>query len=474
MQALKSNRFESWCGGFENLAREHAFIPLRVEGKLPAVLRGTLYRNGPGRFDVAGERYRHWFDSDGAVTAVRLDGTGGALGATKLVATPWREREKRAGRRLYGGWDTPLVRPIRDIVMRDQKNVANTNVMVRDGRLYAMCEIGKPFELSTEDLETVGEVDFDGVVSRAFSAHPHRVPSRATTYGFGSDIFWKTNIECYALPDGERARRIGSFALDGARINHDFAVTPRHLIFFCAPVYISLASAIRRQGIATTAKFDAAKGTEIVIVPIDDPSRIVRFTVDAFYMEHILNAFELPGGEIAIDYTHYADLRAVEDWAGSIMTGAPKRALDGDLRRAIVNPNAKTLRTEILLDDPAEMPRVSPLVEASRHRYAYCVAETRGTAGPWDAVLKLDTATSRVERYTPGPGRYPSEAVFVPRDEAGAEDDGFLLTLVFDARSRTSHLEVLDASHLDGGPIASCHFDQAIPFGFHGAWAPAR
>jgi carotenoid cleavage dioxygenase-like enzyme len=62
--------------------------------------------------------------------------------------------------------------------------------------------------------------------------------------------------------------------------------------------------------------------------------------------------------------------------------------------------------------------------------------------------------------------------VFVPREKGRAEDDGWLLTLVFDARSQTSHLQVLDASRFADGPVARCHFDQVIPFGFHGAWAP--
>src|SRR5437868_14286272 len=40
-----------------------------VEGRWPADLAGTFYRNGPGRFELGGERYRHWFDGDGMVQA---------------------------------------------------------------------------------------------------------------------------------------------------------------------------------------------------------------------------------------------------------------------------------------------------------------------------------------------------------------------------------------------------------------------
>src|SRR5689334_10673522 len=109
---------EPWTRAFENLQREHGFEPLRVEGTIPAELDGTLYRNGVGRMDCGGERYGHWFDGDGAVTAVRLQ-RGQASGAVKLVRTPWLARQERAGRVLFGGYNTPYKRPVREIFLGD-------------------------------------------------------------------------------------------------------------------------------------------------------------------------------------------------------------------------------------------------------------------------------------------------------------------------------------------------------------------
>ena len=36
-----------------------------VEGAVPAGLRGVLFRNGPGRLEIYGQRYGHLFDGDG-------------------------------------------------------------------------------------------------------------------------------------------------------------------------------------------------------------------------------------------------------------------------------------------------------------------------------------------------------------------------------------------------------------------------
>src|SRR5450631_375057 len=91
-----------WMGPLRDLPREHGFEQLRVEGTLPAELRGTLYRTGRSLFSRFGKPYGHLFDGDGAVTAIQF-ANGRALGAAKLVQTKGLVRERRAGRPLYGG-----------------------------------------------------------------------------------------------------------------------------------------------------------------------------------------------------------------------------------------------------------------------------------------------------------------------------------------------------------------------------------
>ena len=72
-----------------------------LEGKLPAELRGTVFRNGPGQFGQFGRRYTHPFEADGAVSAIRLE-SGRAFGASKLTASAGLAEERDAGRVLYG------------------------------------------------------------------------------------------------------------------------------------------------------------------------------------------------------------------------------------------------------------------------------------------------------------------------------------------------------------------------------------
>jgi all-trans-8'-apo-beta-carotenal 15,15'-oxygenase len=64
--------------------------------------------------------------------------------------------------------------------------------------------------------------------------------------------------------------------------------------------------------------------------------------------------------------------------------------------------------------------------------------------------------------------------MFVPRRGGAAEDDGWLLTMVYDASLDRSYLAVLDARE-PGSPVkAKATFDHHIPPGFHGSWVPDR
>ncbi|MFV2099369.1 carotenoid oxygenase family protein [Micromonospora sp. LOL_014] len=69
-----------------------------------------------------------------------------------------------------------------------------------------------------------------------------------------------------------------------------------------------------------------------------------------------------------------------------------------------------------------------------------------------------------------GPYREAGEAVFVPRGPVGAEDDGWLLTYVYDGRVGRSSLVVLDAADFTGDPVAVVHLPVRVPSGFHANW----
>lgn len=436
----------------KDLGREHGFEPLVVEGQLPAGLRGTLYRNGPGQFGQFGKRYAHPFEADGALTAIRLE-DGRALGASRIHQSAGLVDERAAGKLLYG-MSVPWRRRIANSLRGRNKNTANTNVMVWQGRVFALMEAAKPTEIDPRDLMTIGETDLH-VITSMFSAHPHRVASRKATYNFGLQYGRVTRLHMYELPDTGEARHLGALDLAGPPMLHDFIATDTHLVFFVSPARVHVPRMLAQVGTFDQLfRWEPQHGTEIIAVPIDRPSEPVRFTVDAFYQWHFANAFTR-GHELVIDYVRYNTFDSFYE-IGAIGQGAQRVTLDnGMLHRATLDLSAKTLRSEQRIDRPCEFPTVAPSLAGREHDVTYAVFDTLGAIGRVDA-------NGTVTAHEVGPDVRATEPLLV---------GDHVLSLCHTADR--AFVAVYDAARLPDGPVAKIWLDHHVPITFHGTFAPA-
>jgi carotenoid cleavage dioxygenase len=63
-----------------------------------------------------------------------------------------------------------------------------------------------------------------------------------------------------------------------------------------------------------------------------------------------------------------------------------------------------------------------------------------------------------------------AEPVFVPSENPTSEDEGYLLSFVYNQAEDKSDLIVLNAQDLRSGPVARIKLPQRVPYGFHGNW----
>lgn len=438
----------------QDLGREHGFEPLRVEGTLPPQLRGTLYRNGPGQFGQFGRRYTHPFEADGAIHAIRI-ADGVATGASRIHQTAGLVEERAAGAIKYGGaasWPRRVVNMWRG----KQKNTANTNILVWQGRAFALMEGGRPTEIDPADLSTIGETDLGGVVVSMFSAHPHRVASRKAVYNFGLQYGRTTKLHLYELPDAGPARHLGAVALKGPPMLHDFIATDTHLVFFVSPTRINIPRMMLQLGtFEQLFQWKPEHGTEVICVPIDRPADVLRFTTEAFYQWHFANAFGR-ANELVVDYVRYADFGSFRG-IGQVGAGGRTTQLgDGRYHRATIDLAARTLRTEELTDRPCEFPTVAPGDEGREHRLAYAVFDDLGAIGSIDGA-------GRIVAHELAADERASEPLYAA---------GHLLSLCHTRAG--AYVAVYDATRIPDGPVAKVWIDHHVPITFHGTFAPDR
>jgi all-trans-8'-apo-beta-carotenal 15,15'-oxygenase len=458
----------------KSIAREMPFTALEVRGTIPDALRGTLFRVGPGLYELFGRPVSHSFEADGAVSAVRLSGPRGAAraeGAVRLVQSQGLLEERRAGRPLFGGraarWRR-LWNSFRTLTGRGsgRKNTGNTALMSFRDRLFALVESSPPTELDPRTLETLGETRLD-VLGDAFSAHPHRVLDRASTIGFGLEYGPRTKIHLYELADrgSPAVRELGTVPLPHPVMLHDFAVTATRALFLVSPVRIDLVRALLGLGeFSRLVTYHPDAGVEVLVVPLDRPSEAKRFTVDPFFQWHFAGARD-DGDAIEAFFVRHPDFQSFE---GLRKTG-PRST--GALVRARIEPQRARFEVERLFESGCEFPRVDPRFEGRASAPLSNVFLTEEHEGRRHLV-RFDVRAGRARLHALEDGLVGSEIVFVPRAADAPEGDGWALALVHDPSEDRSHVRVIDTARFEDEPVATLRFPEWVPMTFHGLWLP--
>ncbi len=456
----------TWRLGFETLETE-TDAELEVRGELPADLRGTLYRIGPARHDVYGERYRHWFDGDGMVHAISID-AGRVHYRNRFVETDKKRDEDLAQRRLYGAFGTPPTgRPLQRIRRAVPKSAANTNVVFHAGKLLALWEAGRPWRIDPVTLETLGEDDLGGALApgRAISAHPKYDRSTGEMWNFGVDYGPRTAVSLYRTGADGTTNRLARLPLPFSAMIHDFALTESKVVLVIAPIalpWIPAGVLAGRRSFGQSLRWRPGRGTRIWVVDRRS-GEVAKYRTDAFMMFHTANAFD-DGEDVVVDLSAYEDASIMRLFT-EVMVGRPYPGAIPRLERLRVGPRG--VERHRISDVALEFPRVASL--CTEHKVIYGVGQLEGSDFI-GAPVAVEASTGRATYAPVRPWQFAGELVAATKAGANSEAGVWLLSVVLDAEKQTSELWVMDGDDLSGPPVAVITLPHVVPFGFHGNW----
>lgn len=432
-----------------------------IDGVIPAELCGTLYRNGPGRWeDHTGRPLRHLFDGDGMLSAFSIR-DGKVHYRNRYVRTRHylgKSGTMHLGTSAPGGW--------RKNIGKTPPNLANTNIIEHAGRLYALWEGGSPYEIEPDTLDTLGVRHFGGELRRmgTYSAHPSVCPRSGDMFNFGVEFIPRPELCIYRTSAQGDLRYLRSVRLPYVSMLHDFAITPRYLVFLVSPIIPEFTSVLLgRKPIGDALRYRPKRGSVFILVPRDGGA-VRRIDSEAILQFHLSNAHD-DGGDVVVDAITYENPQLLKSIARFQTT--PLRESPSKLTRFRLTGSGRVIREE-LSDSVCEFPRHHPAYEGQPHRYAYFTTR-RQLSSLYDSITRIDLTEHTEISYTAaGVGNSFCEPVFVPAPQATAEDDGWLLTVEYQARQHVSRLVILDARDPGRGPLATAQLTHHIPQGFHG------
>lgn len=463
-----------WTRGMRAQYNEFTLSQLdNIHGKIPADLQGTLYRVGPGKHDIGGHDLQHWFDGDGMVSAFKI--TNGQVGfKNRYIRSKSFLAEQAAGKPLYMNFGTPYPGGLIRAARTGKKNPANTNIFVHNQKLYAFWEGGLPVALDPETLQTFGEEDFDGALppGTMFSAHPHHDPHTGDYFNISASLGRHPRLNIWRVSRHGRCEKIGRLPLKRPFLIHDFGVSASKIVILAAPYYLEakrLLGAI--LGLYSMADcFTWHEGEPMLVYVIDKNGNqpVRHYELEAAMMVHAANAFD-DGGDVVVDAclfpsgTPFVDIKLA---FRGIMPDNPQSTL----WRLRLRPDGSYSR-EQLCDFTFEFPRTNEHHSSLPYRYCYGLEFERGNFGS-SRIGKIDTQTGRSQTHDFGRGCLAGEPVFVSRPNAKSEDDGWLLSMVYDSNDDHTFLGIVDAQALGGADIRA-HLPFRIPLAFHGSFHAA-
>lgn len=444
-------------GNFAPVQQEITAENLKVIGELPPDLSGMFVRNGPNpQFPPIGEY--HWFDGDGMLHGVRIH-NGKASYRNRYVRTQGYKIENEAGKAIWTGLLEP---PQMDNPHGPNKNAANTALIWHGGQLLALWEGGEPYAIELPELDTIGSYNYNGKLTSAFTAHPKVDPVTGEMMFFGYSIAEPPYLKYTVVSAAGELLQTVPIDLPVAVMMHDFAITERYSIFMDLPMTIRLE---RMQQGQPPLMFESELPSRFGILPRHgDNSNIRWFESPACFVFHVLNAYE-EGDEVVLIACRMNSM--------DIFVSPEEKKPDVGIpllyqwRFDMGTGNV----TEQMLDDvPSEFSRVNETLLGRKTRYGYTAKFSDNAMPFFEGLIKYDLEKGKSETHQFTAGRYGGEAVFAPRPGATVEDDGWLLTFVYDENEQQSELVVFDAQNLTDEPIARVMIPQRVPYGFHAIW----
>jgi carotenoid cleavage dioxygenase-like enzyme len=444
-----------------------------VEGEIPPALHGTLYRNGPEFqyqprvLGTGTERIMpdQFLNGEGMVHRFRFEG-GHVDYRSRYVRNERFLAQEAARRSLFGRYrnrytDDPLTAGI-------DSTTSNAHVVWHGGRLMALEEDGLPHELDPITLKTWGKVDYDGAVTAAsLSAHPKiDVPTdELRTFSYQAGGEGTTDMAYYRIGHAGTVLSQVWFNAPYAAMVHDFAIAGDYVVFPFFPLITDL-QVVEAGG--PFFQWHPDETTYFAVMPYDGGAEDIRwFSGPAVHATHVMNAF-VEDGRIHVDMdTSEKGFVAFPDRNGSQPEplGDPPRLarftldLDGDGTFSM-----RYLTPEVVGPGVA---RCDDRFQGQPYRHGYSLVYTKGDDV---GIVHTDHQDGTTQVWDPGEHSGCMEPVFVPAHREAAEGEGYLLTTVNRKRQKLTSLVVLDARHVDRGPIAVVGLPVRIRLTFHGIW----
>ncbi|KXT10940.1 hypothetical protein AC579_4 [Pseudocercospora musae] len=197
---------------------------------------------------------------------------------------------------------------------------------------------------------------------------------------------------------------------------------------------------------------------------------VKKFTSPAFFCFNTTNAWEEPNEDGTVDIMcELFEFKSLDILHRFYYKNLVSNESNTAAFNKAFNKNCRISKTSQLARETGDLQMCNPNYLLRRHRYVWA-AQDSGKSSFFDGLVKTDTETKTsvvwsVDKHT------PTKPFFIPAPNAQAEDEGAILSIVYNGMTGTSYLLCLDAATMK--ELGRAEVGAPVGIGFHGKHTPA-
>ena len=277
----------------------------------------------------------------------------------------------------------------------------------------------------------------------------------------------------------EEREVVSKFPIPHSSVVHMFSNTKNYAVVVLYPVAVDFWSMLQHNMHPFESLKKLDEPTRFYLINLHNGSVIDGFQTNEpalIFSAHHVNAWE-EDGEVVLDLTcnHWDAMATFMDIHRMMNQSlSNKNKADNEMKRVRLRTADKSVKVEdwpnargIPMLNTFDFPMINNNYNGKKNRYVYGWV----SIDYWrQTLVKKDLENSMNDKMWSQNSHYPGEVFFIPRPGAEAEDDGVLVTVVFDGKKKSSYLLLLDGQTFT--EVNRSYLPFKVPFSFHGNWFP--
>lgn len=350
--------------GFQSQDKETSKSELKIEGQIPQWLTGTLFRNGPAKFEAGDQKLNHWFDGFSMLHAFRFK-NGQISYQSKFLNSHAYGKSKANGRLQYREFATDPCKSIFAKVFTDFQNSLTDNANVNISRYakdyVALTETTLPVIFDPQTLEAAGVYDFkDKIKGQVTTAHPHYNARTGEFFNYVVKFSAKSVYRIYKGNSEAKRELLCEIPVKNPSYMHSFGLSENYIILTQFPLVINpLKLIFSGKPFIENYQWRPELGTVVTLINRSSGEVDANIKTESFFAFHHINSYE-KDGEVIVDLCAYSNPDVIRALYLNNLTGEnPSEFPMPHLHRLSLNLKQNLCSSKKISNVGIELPRIN-------------------------------------------------------------------------------------------------------------------